>query len=60
MSDNVIKLGLYRNPGNGAREALQRYFEGQQLAGVDHLLAWLWINGFKVVPLDVKDEAHIR
>ena len=52
MTDNVIKLSLYRNPGNGARETLLRYFEGQTMEGVDHLLAWLWIQGFKVVPLE--------
>jgi hypothetical protein len=52
--------GDYRNLGNGAREVLQRYFEewsseewphhGLKLGRVDHMLAWLWVEGFKVVP----------
>jgi hypothetical protein len=58
----VIKLDAYSNPGNGAREALQRYFDewphrpaarGElELRRVDHMLAWLWMQGFKVVPLE--------
>jgi hypothetical protein len=39
---------------NIAREALLRYFE-KDTSGVDHLLAWLWTEGFKIVPLDDED-----
>jgi hypothetical protein len=47
--------GDYRNLGNGAREAMQRYFaewpsQELELGRVDHMLAWLWVEGFKVVP----------
>jgi hypothetical protein len=43
------------SPGNGAREAMQRYFaewpsQELELGRVDHMLAWLWVEGFKVVP----------
>lgn len=44
------------NPGNGAREALAVYLrrlgEPNPEAAADHLLAWLWREGFRVVPLD--------
>lgn len=29
---------------------------GEGLCAGDHLLAWLWVEGFKVVPLAPKDE----
>jgi hypothetical protein len=42
--------------GNGAREAIRRYlaanYEPQRLTREDHLLAWLWKEGFWVAPLD--------
>lgn len=43
--------------GNGAKEALQRYFASHFDTAEDtddavtHLLAWLWDQGFVVVPL---------
>jgi hypothetical protein len=43
--------------GNGAKEALQRYFASHFDTAEDtddavtHLLAWLWDHGFVVVPL---------
>jgi hypothetical protein len=49
------------NPGNGAREALVRYFgsldffnyklNGGEMNEADHLLAWLWNEGFIVEKL---------
>lgn len=48
-----------KNPGNGAREAIEEYFAeeglgllmpGSDLARPDHLLAALWAKGFKIVP----------
>lgn len=61
---NVIPLNLPpRNLGNGAREAVQRYFAGPffdaqlqkigdaTLSQTDHLLAWLYAEGFIVEKL---------
>lgn len=61
---NVIELSDYRNKGNGAREALCRYLHGvnpenankAELARVDCILAYLWTEGFKIVPLEPVDE----
>lgn len=53
MAD-VVDIAEYRNPGNGAREILEKYFAEQGLIrsnAPDHLLAWLWAEGYKVVPL---------
>jgi len=38
------------NPGNGARQAVQRYFNLRKsdLPSVDHFLTWLWKRGFQV------------
>lgn len=49
--------------GNGAREVLDRYFaeetdlppESRKLLRADHLLMWLWMEMYKVVPLDEED-----
>ena len=55
---NVVKL----NPGNGAREALIRIMPDMPKVEVpdplraDMILASLWCEGFKIVPLDPKDE----
>jgi hypothetical protein len=40
--------------GNQAREALIQYFDEYEFEDTgmykpDHLLAWLWVEGFKVV-----------
>lgn len=45
------------NYGNGAFEALTKYFSGPEprIADVSHLLAWLWTEGFIVKPLSKKD-----
>lgn len=50
----IIKLEIPRNPGNGAREAIARYFKVRKanLGAVDHFLASMWVRGFAVVPLD--------
>lgn len=41
---------------NQAREALIRFFtdfcEVHSDSGVDCLLAWLWVEGFKIVPVE--------
>jgi len=59
MTSNIIRLSDYRNPGNGAREALQKWFVEEagsitERADTDRLLAWLWAEGFKVVPVEGK------
>lgn len=47
--------------GNGAYEALERWFAeaadfGHTVGtGPTQLLAWLWVEGFKVVPLTQED-----
>ena len=43
--------------GNGAREAVIKYYEGEVETHeaevvTDYLLAWLWIEGYKVVGID--------
>ena len=48
--------------GSGAREAVERYFVDETpmetnsyvglLSRADHLLAWLWAEGFMVVPIE--------
>jgi hypothetical protein len=47
------------NPGNGAREALDRMFRlmkpNPTLKAADSALLYLWVEGFKVVPLEDKD-----
>lgn len=47
---------------NGAREALTRYFaanyEPQRLSRADHLLAWLWQEGFMVRPHALPNEVE--
>jgi hypothetical protein len=49
------------NPGNGAREAIIAWFDRRAPMPrsiedtVDSLLAHLWTEGFKVVPLESKD-----
>ena len=55
----IVNLADYRNKGNGAREALLKalgsapFFEEM---AADHILASLWMAGFKVVPLEPGDE----
>lgn len=66
MTADVVNLSPYRNPGNGAREALMRYTElpsvrlegggDSGLCAVDHLLARLWAEGFKIVPVEEKSD----
>lgn len=60
---SVIKLDHYREPnlGNGAVPVVREYFdkrpgmpplpENAKLNRGDHFLAWLWVQGFKVVPV---------
>lgn len=57
---DVVDLKDYRNPGNGAREALIGALvmapnpsrpSGIELLA-DYLLAHLWAQEFKIVPLD--------
>ena len=69
MTGKVVDLAARRpppNPGNGAREALLAVAEfalveptrpSETLLGrtADALLAYLWVEGFKVVPLEDKD-----
>lgn len=55
MSD-IVKLPP-KFKGNGAREALQKWFDETT---ADQLLILLWIEGFKVVPLDATDYAKIE
>ncbi len=64
---NVVQFYCPMNRGNGARESVIRYFEEGPLNPMaipmlraDHLLAALWVAGFKVVPLDANDEGDIR
>ncbi len=53
---DVVRLDDYRaqpvNPGNGAREALQRIFCDWTGAWSDYFLMTLWAEGFRVVPLE--------
>lgn len=39
--------------GNGAREALQRFFADTPMTveAIDNMLIWLWLEGFVVKPL---------
>jgi hypothetical protein len=45
------------NKGNGAREKIIEYFEQEGIPAevcpetTDHFIAWLWVEGFKIVPL---------
>jgi hypothetical protein len=62
MSDNVIKLDRYRNPGNGARQALMKTLADHEMADAniipvytDLILASLWLHGFEVAPLERDD-----
>jgi hypothetical protein len=51
-----------------AREAITQYFaahlvdktETGQLSPADKFLAWLWNEGFKIVPVGGEDVAHDR
>jgi hypothetical protein len=61
---NIVKLDDYRNKGNGAREALMKIVlkppevnAAEAIEIVDTLLANLWYEGFKVVPLTPEDES---
>ena len=68
MSAEIVELAAKRkppNPGNGAREAILAWLEAPPVTNpvdaeffsvsADALLAWLWTEGFKVVPLEAKD-----
>ena len=52
------------NPGNGARTALRKVFVARYLiddpycvdSELDQVLAELWIEGFKIVPLDKSED----
>lgn len=55
VSEATISKGRF---GNGALQALRRYCSEENLAAgdnpiprADHILAWLWQEGFKIVPL---------
>lgn len=51
----IIQFYATTPKGNGAREKLQEYFSHDwdtELLRYDHMLAWLWVEGFKIVPLD--------
>ncbi len=61
---NIVKLDDYRNKGNDAREALMRIILKPPIVNIseaveitDKLLANLWYEGFKVVPLTPDDES---
>ena len=64
MAD-IIELKDYKNKGNGAREAmkiallvLDEMAEPPCLdCAVDLILAHMWIDGFKVVPVTEGDDA---
>jgi len=59
----VVQIKRTGNPGNSAREAIYRYFEGPffeaqmqkigdpTLSQADHLLAWLYAEGFIIGPI---------
>lgn len=57
--ETMKKTRKVLHPGNGAREAVDRYFAEQKMvphydgkmSETDYMLIWLWIEGFKVVPL---------
>lgn len=58
MENTTTRLEHYRpsNPGNGALPVTRKYFDlmpalPDSLHRGDQFLAWLWIQGFKVVPL---------
>ena len=66
MHENVVQLSDYRNKGNGAREALMSIIvkapakclgEWDAPACADLILAYLWMDGFKIVPLTPDDES---
>jgi hypothetical protein len=50
-------MTLKKERGNGAREVLQRYlaanYEPKHLSREDHLLAWLWKEGYWVAPITI-------
>lgn len=55
----MAKLSAKRHTGNGAREKALLYFREHITAGevnterkVDHLLAWLYTEGYVIVPID--------
>lgn len=56
MAD-VIQLSEHRPSGNGGREAVERYFAEfpkdtpiGDLIRADHMLLWLWGEGFMLAP----------
>ncbi len=56
---NVLTFAPVRSMGNGALEKLKEYFSTEHnwpdhipaMTEADYFLAWLWMEGFKVVPL---------
>jgi hypothetical protein len=73
MSAEIINLAGKRpvpNPGNGARKVMLEYWRGYAAQnGIcpecgwpemmsDNLLAFLWIDGFKVTPLGAGDAEY--
>jgi hypothetical protein len=67
VSADIIDLASHRNPGNGAREAMIDLLQDNHISArplgkwdcpavADYILALLWERGFKVVPLDDKDQ----
>lgn len=55
MPENV-RLLREPNLGNGGREAVMACFPGMTDGMCDSFLAKLWVGGFKVVPLEPRDE----
>jgi hypothetical protein len=53
--DGTYYSGAATDPDNAARERLKEYFGAEE---ADHFLAWLWIGGFKVVPLSTDAEGE--
>lgn len=58
---NIVELASRRmtSPGNGALEKMREYFSTDHnwpdhipaMTEADYFLAWLWMEGFRVVPL---------
>lgn len=64
--NNVFVFPRRFNPGNGAREAMIEHI--LEVEGVtqedaetwaDYTLADLWVRGFKVVPVERKDQDYV-
>lgn len=73
MSADIVDLAARRpqpRPGNGGREAISDYWKNYAAQNqicdcsgwsgmmTDNLLAFLWNEGFKIVPLDANDAEY--